>query len=309
MNATVEAFKQAMLDAGLQPPAEIIADGTLHRFHVESDKSRSENGWYLLHADDPPAGVFGCWKRGISETWSCKAYQSMTTAKKRPYTFKMEAANSHLEEERERIQAECRKRYFPLWDQALPAKDSHPYLLAKQVKAYGLKWNRGALLVPIRDIDSILYGLQKIWRTGDGGKYFELGTIVTGHFHVIGTMTREAIIICEGYATGASIYQATGLTVLVAFDAGNLNPVAEEVRKRRPTVKIMICADNDQWNDDGINRGIKAATEAARAIGGSLAIPAFRETITKPTDFNDLHFLEGLAEVRCQLERQGVNGV
>jgi putative DNA primase/helicase len=167
---------------------------------------------------------------------------------------------------------------------------SHPYGLKKAAD--------GRLIVPVSDTRrSILHGLQFIG--GEGQKRFLPGTTKKGHFHLIGKPNR-IIFIAEGYATAASIHQATGKAVVVAFDAGNLKPVAEAVKADWPEVEIIIAAGNDQLKDD--NPGITKAKEAARAVGGKMAIPKFQNTDSKPTDFNDLHQAEGLAAVRQQLE-------
>ena len=62
-------FRRAMREAGVPTSDDICADGQLRRFHVEGDKPRSRNGWYVLHPDDPPAGACGSWRTGVSQTW------------------------------------------------------------------------------------------------------------------------------------------------------------------------------------------------------------------------------------------------
>ena len=86
----VDKFKEAMEQAGIAPPNNIQVDGTLHRFHIEGDKLRSENGWYVLH-DDPLVGAFGSWKHNISETWFSKAHRTLTDEEKARYRENMEA--------------------------------------------------------------------------------------------------------------------------------------------------------------------------------------------------------------------------
>jgi putative DNA primase/helicase len=134
----IEEFKQFMRSAGIEPPAEIIADSTLHRFTVMGDKARSDNGWYVLYFDDSAAGAFGCWKRGVSETWCYKVYQSMTPAEKAAYKAKMEAMKRQREEERERIQAECRKWCVDAWSNAKDATNENPYLTGRAGSCKGL---------------------------------------------------------------------------------------------------------------------------------------------------------------------------
>jgi putative DNA primase/helicase len=109
------------------------------------------------------------------------------------------------------------------------------------------------------------------------------------------------VLICEGYATGASIHMATGLPVAIAFDCGNLQPVAEILHKRYRDARILICADDDFLTDG--NPGISKASAAALAVDGAWLAPVFsQERERNLTDFNDLRALEGTATVRSQFE-------
>jgi len=297
MKDILEPFRQAMRNAGIEPPAAIIVDGSLHRFSVAGDRAKSENGWYCLHADDPAAGAFGCWKRGISEKWCGKIVTSMTTAEKSAYQSKVEAIKQQREQERQRINAECRSWCADVWNKAPDATDEHPYIKRKGVKAHGLKTYRDSLLVPVQDVEGDIHGLEFIGP--DGGKRFKTGTDKYGHFFKIGGSGDE-IIICEGYATGATIHEATGAAVIVAFDAGNLLPVAQNIRAANPDAQITIAADDDATEG---NPGLTKATEAARAINGLLAVPVFSESRgPKDSDFNDFARLAGLEVVRTCIE-------
>ncbi len=64
---TASQFQKAMGDAGLFVESEILADGHIHRFHVEGDKPGDKNGWYVLYEDAVSAGAFGSWKTGFKE--------------------------------------------------------------------------------------------------------------------------------------------------------------------------------------------------------------------------------------------------
>jgi putative DNA primase/helicase len=291
MNRTLE---QAMRSAGIEPPAEIIADGKLHRFHVEGDRPGSKNGWYVLHDSDPAAGAFGCWKRGISETWCSKEYRHLTPEEKTLYDARIELMRKRHEEEQARVHAECRAWCADTWKKAEKASNGHPYLKSKGVNSYGLKIYEDTLMVAVQDMSGTLHGIQFI--AGDGFKKFKTGTKKAGHLFEIGKSKDNTVIICEGYTTGASIHQATGCTVVIAFDAGNLLPVAKTLRAKYPDMKIIIAADNDQWTNG--NPGLIKAAEAARETGAVLAVPEFQDLATKPTDFNDLHRLEGIEVVR-----------
>lgn len=174
----------------------------------------------------------------------------------------------------------------------------------------------GNLVIPVQDITGKTYGLQVILkaknRQGRDKDFTPPGLAKKGHFYQMGLAQRGAVVLlCEGFATGASLRKATGLPVIVAFDAGNLLPVAMEIHKaHRKDVRILICADDDYLTDarTGKNPGRDAAQTAALAVDGKVVSPIFpgdRPTDTKgPTDFNDLHVHPdgGLQAVRSQIE-------
>lgn len=202
-----------------------------------------------------------------------------------------------------------------IWESATELEgDEHPYLKRKLVKSFGLRIGRfrnqdGALLVPIRNIDGQITSLQAIFQNenpqlGRDRDYLPGGQ-KRGCFHVIGnkpTGANPVIVICEGYSTGASIHMATGYCVVVAFDAGNVPTVAKLMRQQFGRATIVVAADNDQWHEDGKqNDGVHYARQASITTGGLLAVPKFSRLSDKPTDFNDLHVLEGLNAVSDQI--------
>ncbi len=112
------------------------------------------------------------------------------------------------------------------------------------------------------------------------------------------------MVLCEGYATGASIHESTGLEVLCAMTCGNLDNVAQIARLRWPQRRILLCADDDRWGQDpNRNPGRDAAKEAAELVEGFWMVPQFESDHSRPTDFNDLHILEGTMIVRHQIVR------
>ena len=294
-------FSNAMQSAGIAPPVSIIPDGKLQRFHVEGDKPRSKNGWYVLH-DDPPAGAFGWWREGINETWSKHEYKELSAEDKARYKANMEAAKREREQEQQRIHAECREKSLAIWNQAEPAPTDHSYTTKKGIKnGYGLRVYKGMLVVPVRD-GNTLHGLQFI--TADGEKRFKSGTNKTGHYYGIGGKPESILYLAEGFATAATIHEATGQPVAVCFDAGNLKPVAEALRAKLPDIQLVICADNDQKTEG--NPGVTKATKAAEAANGLLAIPEFTgNSKEQGSDFNDLMQVAGIDEVRRQIAAAG----
>jgi putative DNA primase/helicase len=151
------------------------------------------------------------------------------------------------------------------------------------------------LLVPLRDLDGTIHMLQRIYE--DGTKRFLSGGAKAGHFTLIGAALENAhgILLCEGWATGATAHEATGLPVIAAMDAGNLLRVAPLIRDRFPDATLVILADNDQKPGRDTNPGVNAAMTAARATNALIAIPSI------PGDFNDLAAVSGIDAVRHEI--------
>jgi putative DNA primase/helicase len=77
-----DAFRVA-LEADLGPSASLpdaIEAGRLHRFST-SGKRGDLSGWCRLF-DDGRAGVYGCWRLGVSEVWTAAPRESMTPAER-----------------------------------------------------------------------------------------------------------------------------------------------------------------------------------------------------------------------------------
>ena len=88
------------------------------------------------------------------------------------------------------------------------------------------------------------------------------------------------------------------------MNCGNLLAVSKALREKFPSREIIVCADNDQFTDG--NPGVTKAAEAAKAIRAKLAVPQFADASTRPTDFNDMAALAGLAEVKRQIETAAI---
>ncbi len=155
------------------------------------------------------------------------------------------------------------------WAEALPTH-LHPYLAAKSIGPHGARIFNDKLLIPIHDIHGAILSLQYIHR--DGAKLFLEGGPVKGNFYLLGNPD-EVLCIAEGFATGASIREATGHAVAIAFNAGNLLPVAIALRTKYPEIRIVICADDDHQTNG--NPGLTKAKEAARFVSGFVAVPTF----------------------------------
>lgn len=291
-----EEFRAAMKSAGLELTRPIVSDGRLHRFKATPD--RRANSWYVLHAGPFGFGVFGCWKRGIKETWRLHRNHLPATAVKVNHQRLQE-----VERELERAQNERREkaRKVAAWivSRTTPAT-SNPYLERKGLKVNGkVRQYRRSLVLELRDADDALHSLQFI--LPDGTKRFLTGGRVAGCFSILFDCPDLdlPLVICEGFATGASIHEATGFGTAVAFSSGNFIDVAKALKLKWPQRKIIIAGDNDALSN---GNGIAKATEAAKLVSASLALPQFNDISSRPTDFNDLAALQGLNEVKRQIE-------
>lgn len=286
MSDAIYAFRDAIEAAGLTPPKSIIPDGKLHRFS-SNGKRGDDAGWYVFHEDGIPAGAFGCWRTGLSETWCADIGRGLTEEECRANARRMEAIKRARKAEQEHRQRAAAKRAAELWNSGVNST-SHMYLMKKRVWPYGLRLQDDLLMIPVRDEHGFLHSLQFI--NIDGRKKFLTGGKVAGCFHLIGDPV-DVLFVSEGYATGATIHAATRQAVAVAFNAGNLAPVAAALRRKFRDVRMVICADNDHATEG--NPGLTAAREAAEAVGAVVAVPE-----CAGTDFNDLMIERGEEAVR-----------
>ncbi|HEY9208977.1 MAG TPA: DUF927 domain-containing protein [Acidovorax sp.] len=187
------------------------------------------------------------------------------------------------------------------WDAASDTGAS-PYLARKGVQAHGLRFAPdGCLLVPLRDAAGDLWNLQRIApeRPAEGtDKLFLKGGRKSGLWHWCGDPAGAGVLlIAEGYATAASVHQATGRPVAVAFDAGNLAHVAKALRQQYRAALLVLCGDDDAATEarTGTNTGRVKAEAAARTVRG---LAVFPEGLPDGgSDFNDMHQAQGLEAV------------
>ena len=151
----------------------------------------------------------------------------------------------------------------------LPDHGNAAYLDKKRVRAFGLRFSRGAVVVPVVDFGGKLWGLQFI--QSDGSKVFLSSMKKQGNFHRI--KGGAVLAIAEGYATAATIHLATGWTVLVAFDSSNLEPVATGARTKWPDREMIICGDDDVETKG--NPGRSHAIKAAGLVRARVVFPDF----------------------------------
>ncbi|HDR9101146.1 TPA: DUF927 domain-containing protein [Burkholderia vietnamiensis] len=292
-------FAAAMAVHGLTP-SEIVADGKIHRFDAGDEKRGRKSGFYILHADGQPAGMFGDWRTDLRETWCAKPERSLSAAERAAHRKRIEESKAIEAAERAARAETARAEVTEHWErQSGPVHADHAYVKAKGIRPYAAKQMREQLLIPLRDVDGNLHSMQYI--KPDGGKRFKSGGIVAGNHCTIGTIERPdgAILVAEGWATACSLHEATKHAVCAAMNAGNLMSVTAALRAKYPDARLVVCCDDDYGIP--MNPGLTKAKEAAHATGAVLAHPDFGDT--RPdgaTDFNDLARHAGLDAVkRC----------
>lgn len=328
--------------AGLQ--VERLEFSRLTRCQVDGERGRP--GWYILHdvqsgGDMLIVGSYGIWQGSDNNAQKIAVRKTEMTAEQRASLKKrLRDDRREADQARKREAERAALRASAAWSKCEPTGENE-YLQRKGVQAHGLRFSpSGACVVPMLDTAGIIHGLQVIRPPSNTGRKlgkqtWPQGAVVKGHFHLIGTPGR-VLLIAEGYATGASLHEATGLPVAIAFSANNLAPVAAALANRYKTAKQLICADNDRFRKcrsckarfylptdpetctacgdahQCTNPGVSYASAAALETGGQMVAPQFanedalREayitTGAAPVDYNDLHMAEGLHVVRTQIE-------
>lgn len=275
----MRAFEGFLHSLGLRPRE--IVPGRWMRCPTEH-KPRSLNGSYKL-ADDGQIGWamdFGVHSEPV--TWRPERPEQPA------YIDRSEINRQRAARRREQARAmrEARDHY----DACEPLRHGHPYLDAKGLTmegCFGLKRDpkTGHLIIPMYRSG----GIASIQAIADhGAKLFWPGASTKGAFYRISRPAATLTILCEGLATGLSLFAAVPTaSVLVAFTAGNLAAVAAEVG---PGL-CAVAADNDHETQARIGRnpGVQAATAAADVLGCGVAVPE-----CAGADWND-YYVERLA--------------
>ncbi len=296
----IDSFRLAMINALGCAPDHIDTSGKITRFSTNG-KSGDKSGWYHFWLNQAvPFGMFGDYRTGAKHEWRSIAPREYLSREE--YAIQQQqiaaARAENLRKAKEEREAK-RQALITDWKGGAPANLDHAYLTKKRVGAYGLRqyagtnsWYQGALLMPLRDIAGVFQGLQYIFPephliNGSMTDKIIRGT-KSGCFHHIGKVTNqdEIIFICEGYATSASIYEASDCPVVIAVDAGNLEKVGQLIRHKYPLARIIFCADNDVREEGKAlpNTGLEAARHAAIHCRGEVLSPK----TTYKADYNDI---------------------
>lgn len=270
-------FAEAIRRSGLDVPPEIILDGKLRRFRSTESKKFDRSGWYVGYADGIPCITFGCWREDITQTVKADmGSKKWTPAEEMAHIARVAAAKKQRDAEIERDRSVAASTVETIWAGGVQASPEHPYLKRKGIEAHGARvTGDGRLMVPLFSPDGELSSLQYIDEAG--GKLYHAGGQTGGMYWMLGTLDQPGVLyIAEGFATAATIHQATNRPCIVAYSAGNLVPVTGSLREQMPNQEMVIVADNDQ---SGI--GQRYAEQASAKHGARMIL------IPTPGDAND----------------------
>ena len=257
--------------------------------------------FYRLQAINKPSSDKSCYikfmAQGVAVLGNWSTGDKVTHFDDKP-TDKAEL--DRLQKEAKAAQAQAYREQVKAWEEAaISARTiwfdystspdlTHPYLIKKRLKPYGLTLFRGSLVVPVYSlVDSKIQSLQFIEANGDK-RFLTGGKTTGGYFAARAYRTGEQIVISEGWATSQSLAQHWHIEGwhICAFNAGNLITVAKAIRQRYPFAKIVIAADNDV---SGV--GQVQAAKAAKAVGAIVSMPEFtaeeRSFYGKVSDWQD----------------------
>ena len=262
----------AMRAAGLEPPEEIHFDGKIHRFRSGTKGSPGHGdkpGWYLVFGDGIPAGRFGCWRAGMEITWRADVGRKLTEFEEMAHARRINESKVLREAAQERQRQVASETVEKIWLSGVAAHPDHPYLKRKGIQTHGVRTTGdGRLMVPLYDQDGTLATLQYI--DEQGGKLYHPGGQTGGKFWMLGTMDEPGtLFVAEGFATAATIHEATDRPVVVAYSASNLVPVTGTLREMYgATQDLVIVADNDA---SGV--GQRYAEQASAKFGARMVMP------------------------------------
>jgi phage/plasmid primase-like uncharacterized protein len=125
-------FRKTMMDAGVMPPLEIIADGNLHNF-ATSDTDLNEAGSYVLDLNGLPVGWFRDHKTGTEHYWYLDIGRTFCAQEEVMYQGQI----TKIREKRDiddMVRNEVAKaKSINTWKAATPATADHPYLVHNQI--------------------------------------------------------------------------------------------------------------------------------------------------------------------------------
>ncbi len=324
-----ECLSQMARDGIHFPKTRLETDGILRRFSRDQCQDK-EDEFYWCRSGVSQNG--NPWLSCYYGTWSGGKKDYKYSSYRGDPKFSQMERETLAEEENQwnKIQERIQNAQLD-WERASeePIDTGHlDYLSKKMVERHGVKFSKSklkerasvtgkeiwveypTLVIPIRNIEGRLQGVQHIFPSGEK----RIHGLKKGNFHVIGSVgPTGSILIGEGYATVASVYEAIREPSVVTFDCGNFDPVIQNLKKMHPQHRIVIIGDDDAETErkNKENPGKLKAIAAAKKHRCKVIFPQFPEGFylgggSLPSDFNDLRVHFGMEEVKKQL-MQGIS--
>ncbi|EIQ3294689.1 DNA primase [Escherichia coli] len=293
----VTEFRQVLENAGLVLEKDPEMDGEIHRVPTRDDRRGSQSGAYKAYLDGRPSGWYRDYRSADNSptTWTFSRAENIDPLAR--LHLKASAQQNRDEKER-KLQQQYNKQagYARSYLNGLPQATAHEYLTRKGIRAApGVRLNnKNELVIPFSNGRGEIRSYQRIPVTGGKDARILKGSEKSGNWFAFGTPENgRPLLFAEGYATAASLHEATGLPVLMTIDADNMINVAKNARKIWTDSPFVFCADNDHQRK--INKGVSSAKKAAASTHGEVIIPAFTEAEKAQglTDFNDLDASRG----------------
>ncbi|HDR2255345.1 TPA: DNA primase [Escherichia coli] len=293
----VTEFAQVLENAGLVIQGLPQMDGAIHRVATRDDKKGAKSGAYRAYLDGRPAGWYRDYRSADDSptNWvfsGGEQHDPLARLHLRAFAQQQRDDNARKLQQQYNKQASYARSYI----NGLPQATAHEYLTRKGIRAApGVRLNnKNELVIPFSNGRGEIRSYQRIPVTGGKDARILKDSEKTGNWFTFGTPENgRPLLFAEGYATAASLHEATGLPVLMTVDASNMIAVAENARQIWTDSPFVFCADNDHQRE--INKGVFSATKAAEVTNGEVIIPAFTEAEKAQglTDFNDLDASRG----------------
>ena len=116
----------------------------------------------------------------------------------------------------------------------------------------------------------------------------------------------NVLMIGEGVATMAKIFELTKIPCVAAMNCGRLATISKIFHEKFPFVKILIASDNDAETEKrtGKNPGVESAIECVKSkFADSFVAPTFKK-ITDGTDWDDFALMYGDSMAKQEITKK-----
>lgn len=295
------SLSEAFASVAMTYPDKQMQPGKLVRFSTNC-KPADTAGWCRIFPDGVGA-AFGCNRKGTSYVWQQRDRNAPP-----PNNEERQASRLKYEQVKQQAAAELAAKHTKaadlaasIWSESVELDPAQEYVVRKGITPYKARQDSdGSVMLPVYGADSALQSLQFIGVDGEKRSLYQ-GKMKGGRLIIGEPVNGKPLLIAEGWATGCSIHEATGETVVIGFSGGNLDDVAADLHRQFPDSPLQVAADLDAHG-----KGLEYAQAGAAAGAGVVLMPLFADGRGRG-DFNDLHQAEGLDAVRQQLN--AVSGI